>query len=1016
MRKGVFSSGTLLWLDDNFLDAEYRTGDSDLTFWSRTIGDADHRVHRLLNLVIDPVTSLSEFDAVVDEYVESAAMLDRFIFGVVDLHVPERTPPSSLNGAAFDPAFVPKMRHGLEAAERLAQLGIPFIFLSSSSDAQKNLVAAGLQSRPYFQKVRQGRGAMMPPEAVRYILQEFRSNINWLDVSDLPLSDKLRDDTSDGDARDLALSYFPFFGAYRDFVERWELRSEHASGCNKIVLRTPRTHSKEFICQCALFVAQAPNFRSIKQIEFVDASRVTPRQIESFGEISDETLFVVRFHGEIEGVSASGTQSVLPEAATLLSFTKDLPRSRVIFCLPPDESADGLLTELSSVAGIYYDDLPETRLQDSYAREELLRRASQFVLQSSIGRILRAVRGPGQATEVDPIYLDHPELLINPVNWTFLLEADQIAERISDPVEVLLELFLSLAGVLDQSQEEIEEFVAALTEGRPWADGKLFRTAQGVLTHTDNKDLLPIWTVRAFNNWLSRSWNTPYGCVPEAHRHRERWSEQCVAIGRRLAHEAAEYLSTHRPLLIGHFGAELVDEMLRAAEFLLDPAVDALLGGDHAVNWDGFEARRWPHSTFPVPTHLNNRLHIDGGRYFFPHANDLDSATLLVDGRHALRRLELRANFYRQRIEWADKVVDVLPSGWSAPLRLLIDEISNRSIMSSWENDPAPIWYALSAIQRNAVRVSSIVAGLWSPDGFRSAKKVNEFASDLRKLQGPGRLLDRIRSARSQMIPSLIGPADCPYWRAQALALNEARESMRYLAATEAAVSATRGQEHVPALMFQLLQMLNGRLGQSAGETLTARDAFDTLFNESVGLVKGLPAVADMEQFEAGGRFDKLSSIAFHSDVLLALTGVAAALNPVLRPIAYCDGYHFLSMLYDRRNMNKEMPPAMVHGARSQLLDFFVYGLEGLVLQLKWLLYVAGQKEQADAIFSDILELTAIPEPAPHLVQRLVRITEQGDGTYGVYTPGHEGENVVSRFSYTDFQKNAILLQTLTER
>ena len=91
----------------------------------------------------------------------------------------------------------------------------------------------------------------------------------------------------------------------------------------------------------------------------------------------------------------------------------------------------------------------ETRLQDASAREELLKRASRFVLHNLVGRAIEKSSAGGIRMQIDSVFLENPELLIDPINWDFLLEADRVAEKISDPNEILTELFESALTIMD---------------------------------------------------------------------------------------------------------------------------------------------------------------------------------------------------------------------------------------------------------------------------------------------------------------------------------------------------------------------------------------------------------------------------------------------------------------------------------------------------------------------------------------------------------------------------------------
>ncbi|WP_290930718.1 hypothetical protein [Hyphomonas sp.] len=1005
MDKQIYTGGNLLWLDDNFLDADYRGEDSDLKVWQRSLSTTDHRINRLLNLAIFPVTCLEEFNEALDDYLNGPERYSRFLFGVIDLRVPEHRPP--VEGATPDPDcdYEPRIRNGVAAAERLAKHGIPFIFLSSASEGQKSLISVGLQGRPYFQKERRGRGSIMPQDAARYILQEFRANIGWLDLSRIAERMNLMR-TAKSDAERFSISYFPFFGAHRDFVERWELRSEYVRSCNRIALRSPRSHSRNFILQCVCLAVERSHRNAPRHIEYLESVEATPAILEEFRSRRDNSVLVVRFCGEDE-FSKKRTSSQYDHEEVLMSRVIEMfPRNKVVFVLPPDDSSDMLLSRLGMVPGVFYDDLPETRLQDASAREELLKRASRFVLHNLVGRAIEKSSAGGVRMQIDSVFLENPELLIDPINWDFLLEADRVAEKISDPNEILTELFESALTIMDWAEDEaLAELPARLADGRPVPPERLFKTARSVLEEGGQKEHLPLWTVRAFHNWLVKSWNTPYGCVPEGHKHEADWAEHSLVIARHLATEAKPYISKPDRRILDRFPEEVIENLNRAAELLLDPPIETLLAREGNVDWEGFERHRWPHSVFPVSTHLNDRLHIDGGRYFFPHANELDAATVLFDGRMALNRLELRARFYRQRMDWAKRVLTQLPAAWARPLSHLLSSIEERKLAVEWnETRRNRMWNAMMAFQRNAVRISYIMYSVANAEGYRSKKDIDRAASKMRSAQSPKPFLEKIRGNRAVTFPALIVPNEVQFWNEQVEVVNGAMDQIRLIGRVQQATAEAEGTDFISNLFMSLHDGL-----LSSGDTpLKAADLIRFMYQPEFGMQDTLKAFPDVSDFAGRNAYDKLTSFAFQSDMLLAAAATGASLNQALRPILYADGYHFLSMLYDRRNMDKATAPDLIPAARNQLLEFFLYGLEGLAQQLKFVLYAAGHEAQASAIDDGLFRLARIPEANPEVLKQFLLLEEAEEGGYMVYTPGHEGQDTVKRFVYADYVDGVI--------
>jgi hypothetical protein len=135
--------------------------------------------------------------------------------------------------------------------------------------------------------------------------------------------------------------------------------------------------------------------------------------------------------------------------------------------------------------------------------------------------------------------------------------------------------------------------------------------------------------------------------------------------------------------------------------------------------------------------------------------------------------------------------------------------------------------------------------------------------------------------------------------------------------------------------------------------------------------------------------------------LMLVLDG-AEKLRSALLPIAYFDGYHLLSMIYEARNDVKATAPKY-EDIRDlhKLLEIFLLGFEGLVVQLQWCLQAAGRQDLASSIPNVALTLSEAYVPRVPLIDSVMQVRGTV-GQYEIFSLGHPGEECVHRFTYSN--------------
>ncbi|MEL7452350.1 MAG: hypothetical protein AAGJ50_03140, partial [Pseudomonadota bacterium] len=929
----AYTRGTLLWLDDNFLSQTSFEEGSDASYWAKTFDDFDNRIYRLFNLDLEPVCSLEDAKLAIDELVDADENHDRFVMAIVDLSVPKRTPLDDADRLNLKGDYEPRLQHGIAFAKYLRKKNVPFIFLSSSSQNSEELTRNGLERVPYFKKVQRGAGALMPADAARHVLEQFRSYIGWLDLEDLMSRSGAMNQVKTPAIR-FGLRYFPFFGAFRDFVERWEARSDFASVSNRIVLRTPRAHSVAFVKQCVAIIADTRSYRNDRRIVYIDARHTSENDLEALRKNPDDHILIIRF------LSEDGDICTPSDKALLKKVTMDLSRCQTFFILPPDDRADELLGELSRIPGVFHDDLPATRLHDAERRHELIERVTRFVLQ------WKTFSTSGPFPRLDSLYLANPQLIIDPLHWTFLLEATEVETEISDPYEVLQEIYSAVDQLAVHASPALEKTSAleCLETGLPLPPGQLLKPANDLYERANKNHAL--WVSKTFWSWLSNSWRTPWGLVPEAHPHCGDWEHHSLLVSRYLATKFCDYANLPQHFLPHASSEEWVDhmdDMALASQFLLTPVISRLLDKDTVLtdtDWDGFDALRWPHGVLPISSALNHQLKEKGGRYFFAHNDELDMATVLRDGQETLHQLEARASLHKKRLEWMQEALVHLPLGWREPAQFLHELILNRNIEEEWARNPDRVWTNISCFTNNALRLSFVFNYFAGTDAPLSAENADKGLNYLVKSQGAGKLLATIKSNRAVAFSRAVNAQGSLPSRQRGL-VRAAVDELDLLQSAYRLEQKTGGDpmRGIGPLIRSISAALsaNGELPDSI-----VRSVVDHLHNVKEPFSSGIKK-NQLEDLPLGSPFHDLNEGGTQLDLLLAICHAGSVLHQILYPLSVSDGYNFLSLTgYRARNVVKNMTPDINSDFRARILEVFALSFEGLVAQLRWVLSAAG--------------------------------------------------------------------------
>jgi hypothetical protein len=702
--------------------------------------------------------------------------------------------------------------------------------------------------------------------------------------------------------------------------------------------------------------------------------------------------------------------TTIEELRTIIESNR-LRSGKMIFVLPNDESVDQYIELLRGLHVVVKDELPQTSLGDLAQREELIRHSCGLAFNLWTGD-----RALGEPVRLDKGSLTHPELLINPIHWTTLLETTNVPEALSDPFEIVKELNEVLQNMTVRQRVAIQR---ALENGQPVEYALLLQVGHRALVTSEYKDNIVNWIERTLDTWLRASWQYPYGISEGLDQggfgeggdraivtKRREWQDSCYEI---LVGILAEYEKHAKK------GKSLTAQQLslrRVARFIDAIGRVEFLSADVAsVDWDEFTLMRWPHRQYPMPSAIVRRLR-EAGRYLWIQPEGLDIAVALPAGRQRYRLLSSIVDQYWSVLTWARTVAEDLPSGWQRSVSYLSEVILENRIAVAWRDEPQEVWYAFLTLLRNGGPIvfiaDQVLEGRSLNEGKGSAK------SFLGSVQGYGKILGRLRGSRERRIGKHLAPdLNTSALRSDLLRLGQIGHYLDLFSDPVESDGKDRVQE-IETTVVALIKSIEQTIGDdeaqdSAGATPAVGAALAGFFGDpEIKMTKGDGWYLDSLTEKAHEFFDRGDIPGLFStkaDYLWQALDALLSLENVTRTYRYYDGYHFLAALNELRVSYKDnMAPNVPLSVIERVMDLFVASIEGLLAQLSWCVEVAGEKELADRIRPPGVRVQ-VPEdivlPSQEELASVLRVKTTGK-EWEVYTLGIPGKSTVNKLCYQD--------------
>ncbi len=634
--KASYKKGILVWVDDNFLEHEFLNENSEIDKWQAIFGSYSKKVYRLLNLELKIMTNKQDFE----NYLLSIEnTLDTYYYFIVDLSLPEYI------GAE------PEVINGLEIGVALQEKMHDFCFLSSSSSAGAEMQEMGLSSHDYYVKFNNND---LLPESLRHkILFSFRNNISWVELHDLkdslnPNSNILlpkKSDTLNEQDIVMAISSFPYFDKFRDFLDRTEYE---ANIFNKpFFIRSHPDNSYEFESQALLIMLADKIFMNPGKIS-IEYDKYTNNNFRIKIENSSDNIFwAVKLNKDIK-------------VAEFEEFYKKVKRKQIVFIIDDNESAEKFLEHVNH-EHTSLKDFPFIKENDLELRDELIAKSIQLFL-NHFYKI---------DNKIHSLYLEHPSLLIHPKNMMFLNNPRLMTSDLTDPPEILSSLFEGFKLFFNTPNNKQQR--EAITQGYPIKADSLFRASNNILSKSEHIDISHKALIYALDNWLKSSWKFPYGLELSDNR----WKEHSFKI---LLMLIEEFNSVKDDISCKEL-SPYISSIELTSELLSSPAIKKIINSQKddisTSEWEELAYLRWPHLKYPMPMYLNELLEKSDKHLWIQHKNFNFvgySKTLILEHRKLNNMLE----YYDKTLTLMKKTYHFFPQEMQAMFEFIIDGVEKK--------------------------------------------------------------------------------------------------------------------------------------------------------------------------------------------------------------------------------------------------------------------------------------------------------------------------------------------------
>ena len=902
--RSSYSKGVLVWIDDNFLENKFLKDNVEIDKWQSIFGGFSKKIYRLLDIELKILTNKADLLAYLEETVNST--LDTYYYFIVDLSLPE-----------FDGGEAENI-YGLEIGEALNQKHTNnFCFLSSSSSAGEEMKDMGLESVDYFVKFDENN--LLLPESLRYkILLAFRNNINWinLEVLEYYLHSSScifnnPSNTLDGDDYSLIIKKFPYFGAYKDFIDQSEYESNLFD--KPFFIRSHPDNSFDFENQCILIMMADHIFNNPSEIVLEYDKFSNDVYKNKVLNSSDNTYWVIDLSEERD-LEGNVINSI--DIYDFISFYTSTKDKRIIFIIDNNEAAEKFLEQVSEEHSTIKD-LPYIPTYNQKFRN--------LVIDNSVDLLLNHFYSLNY--KVNFIYIENPELLIHPKNMMFLKNKNVITYDMTDSHEITRSIYSAMKSFFENLNTSQKE---SIEQGNALDSEYLIKIAENILTKTENICVNSDSLILAIDNWLRQAWQYPYGIELELNK----WKKFSFEV---LINMMDEF-DTIREYTKSESIECMVNSIKMISKFLRTSAITKVVISHNTEilteEWEELAYLRWPHLKYPMPMYLNEKLENSNKHLWIQHKNyNFIGYSKKLIFEH--RKLNNMLAYYDKTLTLMKNTHHYFPSDMQDMFKLIIDGIEEKKEFDKTtfiDTFSVP----LTSFMDTFLNISMVFRSTYGNKNRTSKDQLTKIRNSLKVAGNLGKDVGMLQGAFKEYKPFLFKAQNLPE---ESLIVEKFKTQLKFYSAKEHFKEA-----NIIGRMNDVLSSKEIFDSASIGNAMLKSDLFDSI-NETTG-DKRLTFQTNLELIQT-------SSLVDHTREIFSQFEYFDLYFNISKNIDCLTLLDLLTLIRNKILAHKNKTEAAVFDL-EYLYESFIYSYEGMLLQYQYILAQMSEKTEVTEYFLSV--------------------------------------------------------------
>ena len=621
------SKAIIVWIDDHFLTPTF-SEDIQKNAWHKLFGKINSNLYRLLNINIKFIRTAHE----AEEFINHK---DRFKNNIYYYFIVDRKLPYDIGDEAVDSnsEFLLKYLSNFKSKYNC----LDFSILSSGSPDSYAIKNISYHLKP------QNKEFTLPEELRHQILFKIKENIVFIDQENMFIEKDLKHfGNTDFEEFKKQIPIYPFIGKYKSFVELEEVSNKNF---NTLIVLSPHSTSDQFILQ-NLYITLYDHLKDYNGFNYYKDKNYTHLKTNGyFDDMVDitEKIPVIRFD-----------KWTISDYDNIYKYLK-YKLIKVFIIDNYDDNISNYIDISSKTKVIKID----TINNDLHITEQIV-----FAM---ISKYINSLNFDISNT----IYGRNNILLLHPLFYQIILDAEIEIDKLDDPSEIIQEIqeYLNMMNLKDigDANKTKQNILKSLpiTIDLDWIYNKVQNLCDDNIKY--NKLLF-----NTLKYWLTNSWNVNYNINFKDIDTVYEWQKYSFEILIQL---------------IEKIDFDLIEDNM-INEFKQIKNTIMYFKDNNDSNLISTAKILWPHEKYPMPSYMLKQLHDKSNKKLYMQDKNLNFIDDSIELENNFKSLEYKIEYYRSIFKLIEDTYKYLPSEINEFIYNLSQRIqNNEEIFISDENE-----------------------------------------------------------------------------------------------------------------------------------------------------------------------------------------------------------------------------------------------------------------------------------------------------------------------------------------